>query len=88
MIKKRITDGVYDDVIRYAPPLSHPHTPLFSRANVDPPNLIFGRRQAVAPKGVPRAAEELEFEKSEKGLGESLRGMLLLLLPNALCSSF
>jgi hypothetical protein len=25
----------------------------------------------VAPKGVPRAAEELEFEKSEKGLGEA-----------------
>lgn len=43
MIKKRIADGVYDDVIR---------------------------REAVAPKGVPRNPEELEFEKSEKGLGE------------------
>ncbi len=25
----------------------------------------------MAPKGVPRDAEELEFEKSEKGLGEA-----------------
>jgi hypothetical protein len=29
------------------------------------------RREAVAPKGVPRNAEELEFEKSEKGLGKA-----------------
>lgn len=43
MIKKRITEGVFDDVIK---------------------------RESVAPKGVPRNAEELEFEKSEKGLGE------------------
>ncbi len=88
MIKKRIMEGVYDDVIRCiplpapspAPSPAPPPLPLArpnKRANNRSPmhcigcTDVLGRREAVAPKGIPRAAEELEFEKSEKGLGEA-----------------